>query len=191
MRFADGTSMRLYRQTIEDFGLYSGMELTEDELKKLHTAAGAMSAKMRAVRIVATSSVSKKDLEQRLVQKGEDRADAQNAVAWMSEMQLVDDRKTAEQVVARCIAKGYGLSRAKQALFEKKIPKEYWDQVLAEYPDQTDAIAQYLQSHLTNRAEPRDVKKAIDALIRRGHSYGRIRRVLEQLSFETEDLPEE
>ena len=191
MRFADGTSMRLYRQTIEDFGLYSGMELTEDELKKLRTAAGAMSAKMRAVRIVATSSVSKKDLEQRLVQKGEDRADAQNAVAWMSEMQLVDDRKTAEQVVARCIAKGYGLSRAKQALFEKKIPKEYWDQVLAEYPDQTDAIAQYLQSHLMNRAEPRDVKKAIDALIRRGHSYGRIRRVLEQLSFETEDLPEE
>ena len=191
MRFADGTSMRLYRQTIEDFGLYSGMELTEDELKKLRTAAGAMSAKMRAVRIVATSSVSKRDLEQRLVQKGEDRADAQNAVAWMSEMQLVDDRKTAEQVVARCIAKGYGLSRAKQALFEKKIPKEYWDQVLAEYPDQTDAIAQYLQSHLTNRAEPRDVKKAIDALIRRGHSYSRIRRVLEQLSFETEDLPEE
>ena len=191
MRFADGTSMRLYRQTIEDFGLYSGMELTEDELKKLRTAAGAMSAKMRAVRIVATSSVSKRDLEQRLVQKGEDRADAQNAVAWMSEMQLVDDRKTAEQLVARCIAKGYGLSRAKQALFEKKIPKEYWDQVLAEYPDQTDAIAQYLQSHLTNRAEPRDVKKAIDALIRRGHSYGRIRRVLEQLSFETEDLPEE
>ena len=191
MRFADGTSMRLYRQTVEDFGLYPGMELSDKEMEKLRCAAGDMSAKMRAVRIVAASSVSKKDLEQRLVQKGENRTDAQNAVAWMSELQLVDDRKTAEQVVARCVAKGYGLSRAKQALFEKKIPKEYWDQVLAEYPDQTDAIAQYLQSHLMNRAEPRDVKKAIDALIRRGHSYGRIRRVLEQLSFETEDLPEE
>ena len=191
MRFADGTSMRLYRQTVEDFGLYPGMELSDKEMEKLRCAAGAMSAKMRAVRIVAASSVSKKDLEQRLVQKGENRTDAQNAVAWMSELQLVDDRKTAEQVVARCVAKGYGLSRAKQALFEKKIPKEYWDQVLAEYPDQTDAIAQYLQSHLPNRAEPRDVKKAIDALIRRGHSYGRIRQVLEQLSFETEDLPEE
>lgn len=191
MRFADGTSMRLYRQTIEDFGLYSGKELNADELEKLRVAAGAMSAKMRAVRIVAASSVSQRDLEQRLVQKGEDRIDAQNAVAWMSEMQLVDDRKTAQQVVARCIAKGYGLSRAKQALFEKKIPKEYWEQVLAEYPDQSDVIAQYLQSHLENLADPRNMKKAIDALIRRGHSYGRIRRVLEQLSFETEDLPEE
>ena len=63
MRFEDGTSMRLYRQTVEDFGLYSGKELTEDELKALRKAAGEMSAKMRAVRIVSASSVSKRDLE--------------------------------------------------------------------------------------------------------------------------------
>ena len=52
MRFADGSSMRLYRQTVEDFGLYAGKELSEDELKSLRKAAGEMSAKMRAVRIV-------------------------------------------------------------------------------------------------------------------------------------------
>ena len=190
MRFADGSSMRLYRQTVEDFGLYSGLELTEAEMTKLKKAAGEMSAKMRAVRIVAATSVSKKDLEQRLLQKGETRADAQNAVAWMSDMQLVDDRKTADQVVAKCIFKGYGLSRAKQALFEKRIPKEYWDEALADYPDQADAIMQYLQAHLSADADPRDVKKAIDALIRRGHSYGKIRCALDRLSMETEYLPE-
>ena len=145
---------------------------------------------MRAVRIVAATNVSKKDLEQRLLQKGENLTDAQNAVAWMSDMQLVDDRKTAEQVVAKCISKGYGLSRAKQALFEKRIPKEYWDGVLADYPDQADAITQYLQAHLSADAGPRDVKKVIDALIRRGHSYGKIRHALDQLSMETEYLPE-
>ena len=190
MRFADGTLMRLYRQTVEDFGLYSGLEMSDDEFRKLKAAAGAMSAKMRAVRIVAASSVSKKDLELRLVQKGENRIDAQNAVAWMTELQLVDDLKTAQQVVERCIAKGYGISRAKQALFEKGIPKAYWEQVLDGYPDQMDAIAQYLQTHLTSYAQPREIKKVIDALIRRGHSYGMVRRALEQLSFETEDLPE-
>jgi len=190
VRFSDGTSMRLYRQTVEDFGLFAGAELTDKEMSDLRKAAGSMSAKMRAVRIVAASSVSKKDLEHRLVQKGESLDDAQDAVAWMSEMQLVDDLKTAEQVVARCITKGYGLSRAKQALFEKQIPKEYWDQVLMDYPDQIDAIVRYLQTHLENTADSRDVKKAIDALIRRGHSYGRIRRVLEQLALETDDLPE-
>ena len=31
MRFEDGSVMRLYRQTVEDFGLYAGKELTEEE----------------------------------------------------------------------------------------------------------------------------------------------------------------
>ena len=116
--------MKLYRQTIADFGLYSGIELTGEEYRNLKVAAGQMSAKMRAVRIVAASGVSKKDLEIRLIQKGESTQDAKNAVAWMSELDLVDDKKTAEHIVSNCIQKGYGISRAKQALFEKKIPKE-------------------------------------------------------------------
>ena len=85
VRLDDGTVMRLYRQTVQDFGLYPGLELTDEELKKLRTAAGLMSAKMRAVRIVAASSVSKKDLEQRLVQKGEIPEDAKTAVTEMME----------------------------------------------------------------------------------------------------------
>ena len=39
MRFEDGSSMRLYRQTVEDFGLYSGKELTEEEMTSLRKAA--------------------------------------------------------------------------------------------------------------------------------------------------------
>ena len=116
VQFEDGSILRLYRQTVEDFGLYTGMEMTEEEVQKLTTAAGQMSAKMRAVRIVSATNVSKKDLEQRLVQKGEDPAQAKQAVAWMAELQLVDDRKTAEQVVSSCIHKGYGLQRAKQEI---------------------------------------------------------------------------
>ena len=102
----DGSKLPLYRQTVEDFGLYPGLELSEEQFQKLQEAAGAMSAKMRAVRIVAASSVSKKDLQHRLEQKGETPENAAEAVAWMSEMHLVDDRETARQVVARCIAKG-------------------------------------------------------------------------------------
>ena len=59
LRFEDGSTLRLYRQTIEDFGLYPGLELSEEDASRLKAAAGEMSAKMRAVRIVAASSVSK------------------------------------------------------------------------------------------------------------------------------------
>ena len=83
VRFDNGTEMRLYRQTVEDFSLFAGLELDEKEYARLCAAAGEMSAKMRAVRIVSASSVSKKDLEQRLIQKGENPQDAKNAVSWI------------------------------------------------------------------------------------------------------------
>ena len=117
VKFDDGTSMALYRQTVEDFGLYPGLELTDEEWERLQVHAGQMSAKMRAVRIVSASSVSKRDLQERLVRKGEDRTHAEEAIRWMEELHLLDDRNTAEQVVRSCIGKGYGLQRAVNAFF--------------------------------------------------------------------------
>ena len=190
MRFGDGSAMRLYRQTVQDFGLYPGKELTDAEMTALRKAAGEMSAKMRAVRIVSATNVSKRDLEQRLIHKGEDPTQAKQAVAWMSELNLLDDAKTAEQVVHSCIRKGYGIARAKQALYEKRIPKEYWEDALADYPDQTDKITEFLSSRLKPGYEERDLRRATDALLRRGHSYQQIRRALDELCF-AEDFQED
>ena len=181
LRFEDGTSLRLYRQTVEDFRLCAGLELSEEELDALRTAAGQMSAKMRAVRIVTASAVSKKDLQQRLIRKGEDPRQAAEAVQWMADLDLVDDQKTARQIVNRCASKGYGLERAKQALYEKRIPKEFWEEALEDYPDQTEHIIKFLQSRLGNSWEDRDLKRAVDALLRRGHSYRDIQTALRQL----------
>ena len=191
MTFADGSTMRLYRQTLEDFGLYAGLEMTPEEISKLRTAAGQMSAKMRAVRIVAASNVSKSDLEQRLIRKGESPKQAKEAVQWMEDLSLVDDRVTAEQTVQRCIRQGYGKARAKQALYEKQIPRELWEEVLADYPDQTDNITEFLRSRLSESWDARDLKRAMDALVRRGHSYSQIRQALQNLELDADDIPEE
>ena len=187
----DGTKMALYRQTVEDFALYAGMELSDEVLENLREAAGAMSAKMRAVRIVTASSVSKKDLQQRLVQKGEDPKQASEAVAWMEQMHLVDDTETARQIVSRCASRGYGINRAKQMLYEKKIPKFYWDEALTAFPNQTPVILAFLRTRLNGNDDPKEVKKAIDALMRRGHIYSEIRSALGCMSVETDEFPEE
>ena len=187
----DGSKMGLYRQTVEDFALYSGKELSDDEWAALQEHAGQMSAKMRAVRIVSASSVSKRDLEERLVRKGEDPRQAKEAVAWMEDLHLVDDRNTAESVVHSCISKGYGLQRAKQALYEKRIPKQYWEEALADYPDQMEKIVSFLRSRLDEDSDDKQVKKAIDALLRRGHSYGKIREGLNIISLDSEEFMED
>ncbi len=189
VRFDDGSTMRLYRQTVEDHGLYAGMELDNEQMEALRTDAGQMSAKMRAVRIVSATSVSQKDLQQRLIRKGEDPKQAAEAVEWMVDLKLVDDAETATQIVRRCAAKGYGRARAKQALYEKRIPKEYWEDALEDYPDQTDKIVEFLRSRLGSEADERERKRAIDALLRRGHSYGDIRSALRQLDIE--EFPED
>ena len=186
-----GKKMALYRQTVEEFGLYSGKELSEDTWEALLEHAGKISARMRAVRIVSASNVSKRDLQDRLVRKGETPNQAREAVEWMEDLHLVDDRNTAEQVVHSCISKGYGLARAKQALFEKRIPKEYWEEALAEYPDQMEYILRFLRKSLDAEPDDRQVKKAVDALLRRGHSYGRIREGLQLISVETDDFLED
>ena len=189
VRFDDGSTMRLYRQTLEDHGLYTGMELDEEQMEALRTDAGQMSAKMRAVRIVSASSVSQKDLQQRLIRKGEDPKQAAEAVEWMVDLKLVDDAETAAQIVRRCAAKGYGIARAKQALYEKRIPKSYWEDALGDYPDQTDKIVDFLRARLDGESDERERKKAIDALLRRGHSYSEIRSALRQLDIE--EFPED
>lgn len=191
IQFDNGTVLRPYRQTMEDFGIYPGMELTEEQFYRLKEADGKMSAKMRAVRIISATNISRKGLEKRLVQKGENPDQAKNAVEWLEELHLVDDRNTAEQIVHSCISKGYGLSRAKQALYEKHIPKEYWEEALAEYPDQLDRIVSFLKSRLDDHSDEKDVKRAVDALIRRGHNFRNIREGLNQLRLETEDFLED
>ena len=189
--FCDGSKQALYRQTVEDFGLYTGMELSDEEYDRLITAAGQMSAKMRAVRIVSASNVSKRDLQDRLVRKGEDPNQAKEAVEWMEELHLLDDRNTAEQVVHSCISKGYGLQRAKQALYEKRIPKQYWEEALSDYPDQLDKIVSFLRMRLDSESDQKQVKKAIDALLRRGHSYSKIREGLNIISLDSDEFTED
>ena len=184
--FSDGATLKAYRQTVEDMALYPGRELGEDEMEALRLHAGEVSAKMRAVRIVSAASVSKKDLQRRLVEKGESPQQAKEAVQWLSDMKLLDDGEVARQVVQSCIHKGYGLARAKQALYEKRIPKEHWEAALEGYPDQAEKILAYLKAKITSREDPREVKRAVDALLRRGHSYATIRSCLNSMELDND-----
>ena len=122
---------------------------------------------------------------------GEKEEDARAAVDWMVSHDLVDDRATARQVAESCASKGYGLARARQALYEKKIPREYWEEALEAYPDQQEKILSFLRARLDGDSDQRDIQRAVAALVRRGHSYASIREGLRQLSLETDQLPED
>ncbi len=181
VRFDDGSSLTVLPSAMAELGLYQGMEIPDGAMESIKDTCAKASARERAVRIVSAATVSKRELERRLVQKGEREEDAKQAVRWLEELKLLNDAEAAAQIVRNGAARGYGAARIKQMLFEKRIPKEYWDAALKLLPAQDDAIDSFLQRRFQGRKPDRaECKRAADALLRRGHSWSDIRSALER-----------
>lgn len=170
--FEDGKRLKAPAFKVVELGLTPGAEVTPEVFLALENAQSLASCKERAVRILTASGLSKKELQKRLVQKGESEEDAEAAVAWLEELHLIDDLETAKQLVRSASIRGYGAARAKSILYEKGIPKELWDEALEELPEMDDAIDTFLRRKLDGRTlDAKQIKKTVDALLRRGHSY--------------------
>lgn len=181
VRFDDGTGLTVPAAVATELRLCAGLELSPAALESLRDTCALASAKERAVRIVAASAVSQRELERRLVRKGESEEHAQEAVQWLSDLRLLDDSAVAAQIVRSGAAKGYGPARIRQMLFEKRVPRELWDEALAALPEQDDAIDEFLRRRFRGQTPDRaECKRATDALLRRGHSWSDIRRALER-----------
>lgn len=187
VRFDDGTGLTVPAAVATELRLCAGLELSPAALESLRDTCALASAKERAVRIVAASAVSQRELERRLVRKGESEEHAQEAVQWLSDLRLLDDSAVAAQVVRSGAAKGYGPARIRQMLFEKRVPRELWDEALAALPEQDDAIDEFLRRRFRGQIPDRaECKRATDALLRRGHSWSDIRRALERYAPDEE-----
>ena len=187
--FEDGKRLKAPAFKVVELGLSIGSEVSPEEFLALENAQSLASCKERAVRILTASGLSKKELQKRLVQKGEREEDAAEAVRWLEELRLVDDLETAKQLVRSAALRGYGRARAKSILYEKGIPKEFWEEALEELPEMDGAIDTFLRRKLEGKPlDGKLIKKTVDALIRRGHSYHDIQEGLRR--FEAE-LPED
>ena len=170
--FEDGKRLKAPAFKVVELGLTPGAEVTPEVFLALENAQSLASCKERAVRILTASGLSRRELQKRLVQKGESEEDAEAAVAWLEELHLIDDLETAKQLVRSASMRGYGAARAKSILYEKGVPKEFWDEALAELSEMDDAIDTFLRRKLDGRTlDAKQIKKTVDALLRRGHSY--------------------
>ena len=151
LRFDSGEAMLVLPAVVADLSLRPGMDIPDAARASLEAAAGSASAKERAVRILSAATVSRAELEHRLRQKGESPENARQAVEWLAGLSLLDDEAAARQIVRSGTAKGYGAARIRQMLYAKHIPRELWDEALAELPEQDDAIDAFLQKRFRGR----------------------------------------
>lgn len=188
LRFEGGESMLVLPAVITELGLYAGLDVPEAGMDSLREQNAAASAKNRAVRILSAAAVSKNELEHRLVQKGESPEHAAQAAEWLDSLRLLDDRALAAQLVRSAAAKGYGEARVRQLLYAKRIPREFWEEALAQMPEQSGVIDEFLSKRFRGKAPDRaECRRATDALLRCGHRWQDIKSALERYGV----MPEE
>ncbi len=183
LTFSDGSTLDMSAATAADAGLYAGKPFTPEALSSLRAAAAEANIRARALRILGYRAMSRQELFRRLVEKGEGEAEAEACVAWLSERGLLDDAAYAGMVVRHYAAKGYGPAHIRNELYRRGVPRALWDAALEEMPETEERLDALLRARLRG-ASPRDaaaLKKATDALARRGYSWGEIRAAVERL----------
>ena len=126
--------------------------------------------------MINARALSKAELQEKLLQKGETEQNAAMAAAWLEELGFLDDREYAKMLVRHYSAKGYGLGRIKNELYHRRVPKELWEEALLEMPDPSGAVDQFLAAKLKGTVPDKaELKKLSDALLRRGFSWDEIK----------------
>jgi len=133
--------------------------------------------KKRALRILGNRNFSKQEMHKRLVSKGETEENAAETVRWLVELGYINDSDYATLIARHYTAKGYGAARIKNEFFKRGIPRDYWEEKLAEISEteQSDAALEFLAKKLRGSDDMDDLRRASDALVRRGYSYDEAR----------------
>jgi len=134
------------------------------------------------MRMLNARDMSAGEMRARLCEKGETEADAGASVDWLCALGLINDEVYAEKVARHYAQKGFGKVRILQELRRRKVPEAYWDNALGELPESDETIDRLLRQRLCGAYDRGSVKKATDALARRGYTWPEIKAAVERMN---------
>lgn len=185
----DGTLLKVTDQELLTFGLHAGDALDEETLTQLREASDGSNAKAEAAAMIGRKAMSRADLEKKLRDKGAAANDARYAAEWLEAIGALNDEDYAALLIRHCAEMGYGPARYREELRKHGIPRELWEDAMASSPAAETVIDRFLQSRFRTRTpDDREIKRASDALARRGFRWNDVK---EGLRRYTDGLPED
>lgn len=125
----------------------------------------------RALRALAARPHTERELSEKLARAGFDEHIIAQVMQKLSEYRLLDDAGFAERYAASRARQGYGAAQIRQALRFKGVDAELASDAIAAV-DEDEALSAATAVARKRRLEtPDDRRRAIQALMRRGHSY--------------------
>lgn len=186
--FDDGSFLRVTENEVVEFALYQGMELSDETYDALVEKARRSTVRGKALEFIAAKPMSRRELVSKLTAyrpKGKDGRErppladetlAGETADWLEELGYLNDAEYAKQVVRHYSAKGYGEHKVKDELFRRGVPREHWDAALFEKVEPEEGIDAFLQKRFKGQQpDQKELKRASDALARRGYRWNEIR----------------
>lgn len=176
-----GDSLRVPEGAVLEFELYDGRELEEEEMAALRAAAFASALRTKAVNMLSARQMSAGQLNEKLMAKGATDRQAAEIVAWAIDIGLLNDEEYAKALARHYQAKGYGIYKIKDELYRRRVPRQYWEEALASLEDPEEIIDAFLAKKVRDPGDRKEIKKASDALVRRGFSWSQVSAGIERL----------
>lgn len=184
----DGSCIRVTESEVVSFALYTGMEIPDTLYDQLTEAARRSTIRTKALDYISARPMSRRELEDKLTArrpKGRDgrerpplatSEEAGEVADWLEELGYLNDAEYAKTVARHYSAKGYGDRRLRDEFFRRGVPRQYWEEALSEAQEPEEGIDAFLQKRFRGGApDQRELKRASDALARRGYRWEEIR----------------
>ena len=184
----DGSILRLGEGEVVGFALFAGRELTEQEAEELTAAVRRTGWKEKALSLLTRKPQSRGELERKLAEWGAGPQEAGDICDRLEELGYLNDAAYAAQVVRWFSARGYGERKLRDELYRRRIPRELWEEAMEQAADPADSIDAFLQKKLRGGqpGDPRELKRASDALARRGYRWDEISAALRRWGAQVE-----
>ena len=185
----DGSILRVGESEVVNFALYAGKELSEGEAEQLQSAAHRSGLKRKAIELLMRKPQSRQELSRRLREWEASDEEAEAICDRMEELGYLNELEYAGRVVRHYVSKGFGERKIRDELYRRGVPRELWDEALEqiEEEDNASAIDAFLEKKLKGSHDPKDVKRASDALARRGFAWPEISDALRRYGMEVWD----
>lgn len=182
----DGSILRVGEGEVVEFALYAGKELSEEETERLQDAAHRSGLKSKAIELLMRKPQSRKELGRKLREWEATDEEIEAICDRMEELGYLNEPEYAGRIVRHYAAKGFGERKIRDELYRRGVPRELWDEALEqiEEEDNAAAIDAFLEKKLKGSHDPKDVKRASDALARRGYRWPEISDALRRYGME-------
>lgn len=186
--FEDGSEIKSSLGVVTDMRLFSGRDLDDEERLELQNESVRSITRDKCIEMLSRRRMSRKELVDKLVRKGESEEVAEYCADWLEEKGFLDDESYAAAVARHYGNKGYGAGRVRSELYRRGVEKDLWDEAVEQMPVSDEKIDKLIASKLKDPEDREQVRKVSASLYRRGYSWDEIRSALRRYNAQTEDF---